>query len=163
MEGGGAARGTRGVPKPPGAPKRLPGQPGQPPAPGSPQYLPGARAGARAHDAHVDGGMQPIPGVLDPQLPPAFSSTTEAPPAPPAVTCAGTGCPHGPHAPGQAALSTGAGRQTAAGGTGTRRRWPERSPGAQCPRGEQQSLVFPTQGQEPLFIAAPFSPASSCP
>lgn len=109
--GGGAARGTRGVPKPPGAPKHLPGQLGQSPAPGSPRYL----LGDRAHAAHMDGGMLPIRGSWTPSSP----QPSAAPLSPPGSSCRylrrdGVS-PRSPR-PGQAALSTGAGRQTAGGG-----------------------------------------------
>lgn len=156
--GGGAARGTRGVPKPLRAPKHLPGQLGQSPALGSPRYL----LGDRAHVAHMDGGMLPIPGVLDPQLPPAFCSTTEPPRLLLLLPARGRGVRTVP-TPGSGCPLHRRGEANSGGGTGTRRRWPERSSGARCPRASSRAWCSPRRAREPLFIAAPFFPASSCP
>lgn len=138
-------------------------------------YLRGDRMGARANPGLpldvCTGGMQPIPGVLDPHLlpTPAFSNTTEVPP--PGSSCRYLhGCWHGDQASPRVPTprvrlpspSAQGGKQQrggdGGGGTTGTTAWPEQSPGARCPPGEQQSLVFPMQGQGAPIYSSTFLP-----
>lgn len=97
----------------------------------------------------------------------AFSNATEVPVAPPAVTCMGAGAgPRRSPQPGSGCplhprrKPNSGGRR---GDTGTARWWLEQNASAPRPPGEQQSLVFPTQGQGVPMYSSAFLPASTLP
>lgn len=111
-------------------------------------------------------GCSPSWGSWTPSSFPVFSNTTKAPPG---SSCHYLhGCWHGDQAsprvptpqvrlPSPSAQG-GKQQRRGGGGMGTTRQWPEQSPGARCPPGEQQSLVFPMQGQGAPIYSSTFLP-----
>lgn len=120
-----------------------------------------ARDPPRSGQAHHMEGMNPTSGSWSP---PTAPQPPAVPPSSLPVTCMGAGMgtsvPTGACAPGQAALATGTKRQTAAGGGGLAQPagGQSKAPVLGVPPGEQQSLVFPMQGQGAPIYSSTFLP-----
>lgn len=115
---------------------------------------------------HCTEGMKPTSGSCSP---PAAPQPPAVPPSPLPVTCMGAGMgtsvPTGACAPGQAALATGARRQTAAGRGGLAQPagGQSKAPVLGVPQVSSRAWCSPCRAREPLFIAARSSPGGSLP